>query len=129
MAPIGVRYIVNNVDAVLPFYTDLLGFDVKMHPAPGFAALSRDGLTLYLNQPGAGSAGQSDDAGEAPAPGGWNRFQLVVDDLDAVVAKLRDSGARFRTSIVGGQGGRQALVSDPAGNVIELFEPKRDQAN
>src|SRR5689334_16277539 len=117
MAPIAVRYIVDNVEAALPFYRDLLGFEVKMHPAPGFAALSRDGLTLYLNQPGAGGAGQSDDAGQAPSPGGWNRFQLVVDDLDASVRKLRDGGARFRTSIVTGQGGRQALVADPAGNV------------
>src|SRR5262245_12386006 len=129
MAHIGVRYIVDSVDKTLPFYTDLLGFEVKMHPAPGFAALSRDGLTLYLNQPGAGSAGQPDDAGQAPAPGGWNRFQLVVDDLDAIVSKLRDGGARFRTSTAEGQGGRQALVSDPSGNVIELFEPKRESAN
>jgi len=129
MTPVGIRYIVDNVDVALPFYTDLLGFDVKMHPTPGFAVLSRDGLTLYLNQPGAGSAGQPDDAGEAPAPGGWNRFQLVVDDLDAIVEKLRDRGARFRTTVADGPGGRQALVSDPSGNVIELFEPKRDRAN
>jgi len=129
MAQIGVRYIVDSVDKALPFYTDLLGFDVEMHPAPGFAALSRDGLTLYLNQPGAGSAGQSDDTGESPAPGGWNRFQLVVDDLDAIVSKLRTGGARFRTTTAEGPGGRQALVSDPAGNVIELFEPRRSPAN
>jgi len=129
MAQIGVRYIVDNVDKALPFYTDLLGFDVKMHPATGFAALSRGDLVLYLNEPGAGSAGQPDDGGAAPAPGGWNRFQLVVDDLDPIVAKLRKAGAKIRTTAASGAGGRQAIVDDPAGNAIELFEPKRDRAN
>lgn len=128
MTQIGVRYIVDSVDAALPFYTDLLDFKVEMHPAPGFAALSRGDLTLYLNQPGAGGAGQTDDAGQAPTPGGWNRFQLVVTDLDAIITKLRKGGAKIRTNIVQGQGGRQAIVDDPAGNAIELFEPKQ-QAN
>lgn len=127
MAQVGVRYIVDSVDAALPFYTDLLDFEVKMHPAPGFAALQHGDLTLYLNQPGAGGAGQSDDQGRAPAPGGWNRFMLVVDNLDEVVNRLRSGGAHFRTSIVDGQGGRQAVVEDPAGNAIELFEPKRER--
>jgi predicted enzyme related to lactoylglutathione lyase len=129
MAQVNVRYIVNSVDAALPFYTELLGFEVKMRPAPTFATLQRDSLLLYLNEPGAGGAGQSDDAGATPQPGGWNRFQLVVEDLDDVVARLRERGAHFRTSIVQGQGGRQAVVDDPAGNAVELFEPKRDKAS
>ena len=121
---ISVRYIVNDVDSAMAFYRDKLGFSVDMHPAPGFAALSRDGVKLYLNRPGAGSAGQPDDHGQAPAPGGWNRFQIECDDLDTIVARLRSSGATFRTSMAVGQGGRQALVEDPSGNVVELFEPK-----
>lgn len=123
---IHVRYIVNDVDKAMAFYRDQLGFDVEMHPAPGFAALSRDGVNLYLNRPGAGSAGASDDQGAAPEPGGWNRFQIECDDLDAIVQRLRSSGATFRTSMAQGQGGRQALVEDPSGNLIELFEPKRN---
>jgi catechol 2,3-dioxygenase-like lactoylglutathione lyase family enzyme len=129
MAQIGVRYIVDSVDKALPFYTDLLGFKVDFHPARGFAALSHGDLRLFLNEPGAGSAGQNDDAGKAPSPGGWNRFQLVVDDLDPIVAKLRSGGAKIRTSVAQGPGGRQALVDDPAGNAIELFEPKRERPN
>ena len=122
MSPVSVRYIVDNVDAVLPFYTDLLGFTVDMHPAPGFAAISRGDLRLLLNQPGAGGAGQT--LGEqVPAPGGWNRIQLECDDLDAVHARLTGAGCTFRSAIVQGNGGRQVLVDDPAGNPIELFEP------
>lgn len=122
--PVSVRYIVHNVDAVLPFYTDLLGFTVDMHPAPGFAAISRGELRLLLNQPGAGGAGQS-LGDQVPAPGGWNRIQLEFDDLDAVDARLAEAGARFRSEIVQGNGGRQVLVDDPSGNAIELFEPGR----
>lgn len=122
--PVSVRYIVHNVDAVLPFYTDLLGFTVDMHPAPGFAAISRGDLRLLLNQPGAGGAGQS-LGDQVPAPGGWNRIQLEFDDLDAVHARLAEAGASFRSAIVQGNGGRQVLVEDPSGNAIELFEPGR----
>lgn len=122
---ISIRYIVQDVDSALAFYRDALGFAVDMHPAPGFAALSRDGVKLYLNRPGAGSAGQADDAGETPKPGGWNRFQIECDDLDALMDRLRSSGVKFRTSMAHGQGGRQALVEDPSGNLVELFEPKR----
>ncbi len=121
---IAIRYIVNDVGAALPFYRDLLGFTVDMHPAPGFAALSLDGAKLFLNQPGAGGAGQSDAAGNTPAPGGWNRIQLVCADLDAVEKRLRDGGATFRSGIIQGNGGRQLLVEDPSGNLVELFEPK-----
>jgi catechol 2,3-dioxygenase-like lactoylglutathione lyase family enzyme len=116
-----IRYIVDDVERAIGFYRDLLGFAVEMHPAPGFAALSRGDLRLYLNAPGAGGAGR---AGGAPEPGGWNRFQLEVGDLEALVGALRDSGARFRGDRVEGQGGAQILVEDPSGNVVELFEPK-----
>jgi predicted enzyme related to lactoylglutathione lyase len=125
MAQIGVRYIVDSVERALPFYTDLLDFELNMHPATGFAALSNGDLKLFLNEPGSGSAGRDDDAGRTPAPGGWNRIQLVVDDLDEIVAKLKQRGASIRTSMAEGPGGRQAIVEDPAGNPIELFEPKR----
>jgi catechol 2,3-dioxygenase-like lactoylglutathione lyase family enzyme len=120
MAAISVRYIVDDVGAAVEFYRDLLGFEVVMHPAPGFAALSKDGLRLLLNAPGAGGAGQ---AGGLPQPGGWNRFQLAVDDLPATIERLREKGARFRGELVHGNGGDQILVEDPAGNPVELFGP------
>ena len=120
---VSVRYIVTDVDEAIGFYTGLLGFTVEMHPAPGFAALSRGDLQLLLNRPGAGGAGQSLPGDQTPAPGGWNRFQLTIDDLDETVARLKDGGARFRSDIVTGNGGRQVLVEDPSGNPIELFEP------
>lgn len=118
---VAIRYIVSDVERAIGFYRDLLGFAVEMHPAPGFAALSRGGLRLYLNAPGAGGAGR---AGGAPEPGGWNRFQLEVGDLEALVGALREAGARFRGDRVEGQGGAQILVEDPSGNVVELFQPK-----
>src|SRR6266508_5328692 len=120
-----VRYIVNDVDAVIPFYTELLGFQLDMHPGPGFAMLSRGNLQLLLNRPGAGGAGQAMPDGQSPAPGGWNRFQLEVDDLAATVAQLQRAGVRFRNAIVIGNGGQQVLVEDPSGNPIELFQPNR----
>jgi len=116
-----VRYIVDDVDEAIRFYRENLGFEVDMHPAPGFAALSREDLQLYLNAPGAGSAGI---AGGTPEPGGWNRFQLTVDDLDSAIEELRASGARFRGDVAEGAGGRQILLEDPSGNLVELFEPK-----
>jgi catechol 2,3-dioxygenase-like lactoylglutathione lyase family enzyme len=120
---VSVRYIVSDVDAALPFYTDALGFTIEMHPAPGFAALSRGELRLLLNRPGAGGAGQAMPTGEDPAPGGWNRFQIEVDDIEAVAERLREGGARFRNEIVTGNGGRQVLVEDPSGNPVEIFQP------
>jgi catechol 2,3-dioxygenase-like lactoylglutathione lyase family enzyme len=121
--PVSVRYIVDDVDAALPFYTELLGFEVDMHPAPGFAALSRGELRLLLNRPGAGGAGQSMPGGQTPAPGGWNRVQIEVEDIEATVARLQAAGAHFRNEVVTGNGGKQTLVEDPSGNAIELFEP------
>ena len=122
----GVRYIVDDVDAALAFYTGPLGFVVTMHPGPSFAALERDGLRLMLTAvAGPGGAAQPMPDGRLPEPGGWNRIQIDVEDLDAVVARLREAGARFRNEIVTGRGGRQILVDDPAGNCVELFEPNR----
>ena len=123
MGKITVRYIVADVDAAIPFYTELLGFQVDLHPTPGFASLSRGALQLLLNRPGAGGAGQVMPDGRMPAPGGWNRIQIEVDDLPATVARLKDEGCRFRNEIVVGQGGKQVLVDDPSGNPVELFEP------
>ncbi len=124
MAKTNVRYIVSNVDEALPFY-ERLGFTVDIHPAPGFARLVRDDLNLLLNQPQAGGAGQASNAGQTPAPGGWNRFQIEVDDIEAVVGQLREAGCSIRTDVVQGNGGRQAVVDDPSGNPVELFEPMR----
>jgi catechol 2,3-dioxygenase-like lactoylglutathione lyase family enzyme len=123
MSKVNVRYIVNDVDKAIPFYTDILGFKLEMHPAPGFASLSRGDLQLLLNRPGAGGAGQAMPDGQVPAPGGWNRIQIEVDDLEATVEKLRNAQGRFRNAIVTGNGGKQILIEDPSGNPIELFQP------
>jgi catechol 2,3-dioxygenase-like lactoylglutathione lyase family enzyme len=123
MSKVNVRYIVNDVDAAIPFYTDMLGFKLEMHPAPGFASLSRGDLQLLLNRPGAGGAGQAMPGGQPPVPGGWNRIQIEVENLEATVAKLKRAGGRFRNEIVTGNGGKQILVEDPSGNPIELFQP------
>lgn len=120
-----VRYIVNDVDAAIAFYTDALGFRVDLHLAPGFAALSHGDVRLLLNSPGAGGAGQSMPNGQHPTPGGWNRIQVEVDDLVTTVERLRAMGCRFRNDIVAGNGGKQILLEDPSGNPIELFEPSR----
>lgn len=117
-----VRYIVEDATAAIPFY-ELLGFATVMHPGPGFAMLDRGDLRLLLNAPGAGGAGQGAADGTPPSPGGWNRFQLLVDDLDAEVARLRDTGVPFRNEVVSGNAGRQAVAEDPSGNAVELFEP------
>jgi catechol 2,3-dioxygenase-like lactoylglutathione lyase family enzyme len=124
MSKVNVRYIVSNVDEAIPFY-ERLGFSVDMHPAPGFARLSLGDLNLLLNQPGAGGAGQSSDAGAQPAPGGWNRFQVEVPDVDSTMQQLRSAGCKVRTDVVQGNGGRQAIVEDPSGNPVEIFEPGR----
>lgn len=129
MARVQVRYIVDDVDAAIGFYTALLGFTLEMHPAPPFAMLSRGDLRLVLSAPsGMGGGGQSLPDGTRPAPGGWNRFAIEVRDLAAMVATLRGAGARFRGEIVTGVGGKQILVEDPSGNPVELFEPTIDEA-
>jgi catechol 2,3-dioxygenase-like lactoylglutathione lyase family enzyme len=126
MATVSVRYIVDDVDAAIDFYTGHLGFEVAMHPAPGFAALSHGELRLLLNATGGpGGATQPMPDGRKPEPGGWNRIQLQADDLDGEVETLRSAGLRFRNDIVSGMGGRQILLEDPSGNLVELFEPTR----
>lgn len=116
-----VRYLVNDVDAALPFY-EALGFKVKERWGPPFVMLARDDLTLWLSGPGT-SASKVLPTGATPEPGGWNRFVLEVSDLNASIAALRSTGARFRSEPVQGPGGRQALAEDPSGNPVELFEP------
>jgi len=124
MATVSVRYIVDDVEAAIPFYTERLGFEVDMHPGPGFASLVRGDLRLLLNAPtGPGGAAQSTPDGRRPEPGGWNRVQLEVDDLAAEVETLRSAGADFRNEVVTGRGGKQILLDDPSGNPIELFQP------
>ncbi len=127
MATVSVRYIVDDVDAAITFYTERLGlgFVLERHPAPPFAILSRGDLRLLLNAPGAGGAGHAMPAGRLPQPGGWNRIQIEVQDLVSEVERLRRAGAHFRNDIVIGNGGKQILLEDPAGNPIELFEPPR----
>ena len=125
METVSIRYVVDDVGAAVAFYRDRLDFEVEMHPAPGFAMLSRGNLRLLLNAPGAGGAGRAMPDGTLPEPGGWNRFQLEVEDLEAAVQRLKDEGASFRNEIVTGTGGSQMLLEDPAGNLIELFEPVR----
>jgi catechol 2,3-dioxygenase-like lactoylglutathione lyase family enzyme len=129
MPSVSVRYIVDDVDAAIAFYCGLLDFHEDMHPAPAFAMLSRGELRLVLSAPGGGpGGGQAMPDGTVPAPGGWNRFALEVDNLDATVAGLKEGGAHFRNEIVAGVGGRQILVDDPSGNPVELFEPGRPEA-
>jgi catechol 2,3-dioxygenase-like lactoylglutathione lyase family enzyme len=129
MATVSVRYIVDDVDRAIEFYTGPLGFTEVMHPAPTFAMLSRGDLRFILSAPGGGpGGGGAMPDGTQPGPGGWNRIQLEVEDLTAKVEELRAAGASFRNEIVEGVGGRQILVEDPAGNPIELFEPLIDEA-
>src|SRR3954449_2144648 len=113
---VSVRYIVDDVDAAVAFYTELLGFEVVMRPAPPFAMLARRELRLLLNAPsGPGGAAQPMPDGRKPEPGGWNRIQLQVDDLEGLVETLRNAGAHFPNDIVSGFGGKQILLDDPAG--------------
>ena len=119
---VNVRYMVDDVDEAVGFYTGLLGFELISSAAPAFADVNRGNLRLLLAGP-LSSAGRPMPDGSRPGPGGWNRIHFVVDDLGAEVARLRDAGARFRNDIVEGPGGRQILLEDPSGNVVELFQP------
>jgi catechol 2,3-dioxygenase-like lactoylglutathione lyase family enzyme len=129
MATVSIRYIVNDVDAAIAFYCQRLGFHEDMHPAPTFAMLSRGDLRLVLSAPGGGpGGGQAMPDGTTPEPGGWNRFQLEIADLEGLVEELRRHGTRFRNDIVTGVGGKQILAEDPSGNPVELFQPMLDEA-
>jgi catechol 2,3-dioxygenase-like lactoylglutathione lyase family enzyme len=125
MASVNVRYIVRDIPASLEFYRDLLAFEVEQNPGPGFASVTRGELRLLLsaNAGTGGGAVQAMPDGAQPVPGGWNRVQLRVDDLEREVERLKQRGARFRNQVVQGRGGRQILLEDPAGNLIELFQP------
>ena len=129
MARVSVRYIVHDVDEAIVFYSDKLGFDLVMHPAPAFAMLARGDLRLVLSAPGGGpGGGQAMPDGTVPEPGGWNRFAIEVADLAETVGELRAKGVPFRNEIVTGVGGRQILAEDPSGNLVELFEPVLPEA-
>jgi catechol 2,3-dioxygenase-like lactoylglutathione lyase family enzyme len=130
MATVSVRYIVNDVDEAIDFYCGSLGFREVVHPAASFAMLARGDLRLALSAPGGGpgGGGQPMPDGTMPAPGGWNRFSLQVDDLDGMVERLRGQGAHFRNDVVTGVGGKQILLDDPSGNPVELFEPTIPEA-
>jgi catechol 2,3-dioxygenase-like lactoylglutathione lyase family enzyme len=109
----------------MAFYTQMLGFDVVMHTPAAFAMLSKGNLHLLLNKPGAGGAGQAMPDGAMPSPGGWNRFHLEVGDLEAVIVELKSKNAKFRNEVVTAPAGKQILLVDPSGNLIELFERKK----
>jgi catechol 2,3-dioxygenase-like lactoylglutathione lyase family enzyme len=117
-----IRYVATDIDRSVEFYRDKLGFSVDMHNPGKFAALVRDDLTLYLSAPGAGSGGT---AGGNPEPGGWNRFMIVTEDIDGLIARLSSGGAKFRGEISEAGAGRARLLEDPSGNLIELFEFKK----
>src|ERR671915_2620594 len=119
---VNVRYMVDDVDEAVTFYTKFLGFELLTSAVPAFADVKRGNLRLLLAGP-TSSAGRPMPDGTKPESGGWNRIHFIVDDLDAEVADLRDAGARFRNDIVEGPGGKQILLQDPSGNVVELFQP------
>jgi catechol 2,3-dioxygenase-like lactoylglutathione lyase family enzyme len=123
MNTVNVRYLVDDVAAAVDFYTRHFGFQLQSSAAPAFADVTRDGLRLLLAGP-TSSAGRPMPDGTKPAPGGWNRIELVVGDIEAEVARLRAEGVTFRNDIVRGPGGAQILAEDPSGNVVELFEPR-----
>lgn len=119
---VNVRYMVDDVDDAIDFYTSHFEFTLQSNQAPAFADVIRGNLRLLLSGP-TSSAGRPMPDGRQPEPGGWNRIHLVVGDIELEVARLRDAGLSFRNEIVSGPGGRQILVDDPSGNPIELFQP------
>jgi len=125
MTSVNVRYMVNDVEAALAFYTSHLGFTTLSKTLPAFADVVRGDLRLLLSGP-TSSAGRPMPDGRQPSPGGWNRIHFIVEDLAAEVQRLRAAGAHFRNDIVTGPGGSQILLEDPSGNPIELFQPRRE---
>jgi predicted enzyme related to lactoylglutathione lyase len=119
---VSVRYLVTDVNAAIQFYTESLGFELKQQFGPAMAIVARGDLNLWIAGP-VSSAAQAMPDGRKPEPGGWNRFVFQCEDLNALVARLKERGARFRNEIVKGPGGSQILCEDPSGNVIELFQP------
>lgn len=119
---VSVRYMVHDVEAATKFYTSLLDFKILTSFAPAFADVVRGNLRLLLSGPKS-SAGRAMPDGATPGPGGWNRIHLIVEDIEAEVARLREAGAPFRNDILEGPGGKQILLQDPSGNVVELFQP------
>jgi len=124
MTTVNVRYMVDDVEAAVTFYTTHLGFTLLTKTAPAFADVARGDLRLLLSGP-TSSAGRPMPDGRRPGPGGWNRIHLIVEDLSAEENRLRAAGVHFRNDIVSGPGGLQILVEDPSGNVVELFQPAR----
>jgi catechol 2,3-dioxygenase-like lactoylglutathione lyase family enzyme len=124
---VNVRYMVDDVDEAIAFYTKHLGFEVITSFGPAFADVKRGNLRLLLAGPES-SAGRPMPDGTKPGPGGWNRIHLIVDDIDAEVERLRSAGARFRNDVIEGPGGKQILLQDPSGNVVELFQPAQSRA-
>jgi catechol 2,3-dioxygenase-like lactoylglutathione lyase family enzyme len=122
MSLVNVRYMVDDVDAAIAFYTTHLGFKLLTRQAPAFADVTRGDLRLLLSGR-TSSAGRPMPDGRQPVAGGWNRFQLIVDDIAVEVERLRGAGLKFRNDIVRGPGGAQVLIEDPSGNPIELFQP------
>jgi catechol 2,3-dioxygenase-like lactoylglutathione lyase family enzyme len=119
---INMRYMVDDVDESITFYTKLLGFELLTSAAPAFADVKRGNLRLLLSGP-TSSAGRPMPDGEKPGPGGWNRIHFIVDDIEDEVGRLREAGATFRNEVISGPGGKQILLQDPSGNVVELFQP------
>ena len=122
MSTVNVRYLVDDVDAAIAFYTERLGFSLLSNASPAFAEVAREDLRLLLSGPKS-SAGRPMPDGRQPGPGGWNRIEFVVDDIAAEVERLRAAGVRFRSDVVRGPGGTQIVFDDPSGNPIELFQP------
>lgn len=123
MSTVNVRYMVDDIDAAIAFYTTQLGFKLITRYAPAFADVMRGDLRLLLSA-STSSAGRPMPDGRQPVPGGWNRFQFIVDDIEAEVERLRAAGVKFRNEVIKGPGGAQVLIEDPSGNPIEIFQPR-----
>ncbi len=122
VSKIKIRYLVDDVDKAVEFYTSNLDFRLEKQFGPAIAILEQDGVELLVSGPKASASMPMPD-GTKPSPGGWNRFQMTVDDLESFVSKLKEKGIQFKNEIIEGPGGKQILCIDPSGNVIELFQP------